>query len=59
MLTVEEKKKIIESVAKSNNDTGSLEVQIAVITSRIKQIAKHLELYPKDIHSRRGLIVLV
>ncbi len=58
-LTVEEKKKIIKKYAQSKEDTGSPEVQIALLTSKIKKLTKHLKDHKKDVHSRRGLLSLV
>lgn len=59
MLNKENKNKIIKQFAKSEKDTGSCETQIAVISERIKQISDHLKQFPKDNHSRLGLIKLV
>ena len=59
MLTKEKKEKIIKEFARTEKDTGSCEVQIALLTERIKEIANHLKSFPKDKHSRRGLITLV
>ncbi|MBU3956742.1 30S ribosomal protein S15 [Patescibacteria group bacterium] len=58
-LTVEEKKKIIKKYAQSKEDTGSPEVQIALLTSKVKKLTKHLKDHKKDVHSRRGLLSLV
>jgi len=58
-LTNEEKKKIISKYAQSKEDTGSPEVQIALLTAKIKKLTKHLKEHKKDIHSRRGLLSLV
>lgn len=54
-----DKKKVIEKNAVHANDTGSHQVQIALLTERIKQLAQHLEEHPKDNHSRRGLLMMV
>ena len=59
MLNKENKNKIIKQFAKSENDTGSSQVQIALLCKRIRQISDHLKLFPKDTHSRLGLIKLV
>lgn len=59
MLSKDEKSKIVAKFAKSDKDTGSSEVQVALISARIRQISDHLKLFPKDEHSRRGLIRLV
>lgn len=53
------KKDVITKYAKTEGDTGSPEVQIAVMQSRIAQITGHLKTHKKDFHSRRGLMVLV
>ncbi len=58
-MSTELKNKIIREFAISANDTGSCEVQIALISSRIRQIAQHLVAAPKDNHSRLGLLKLV
>lgn len=59
MLTKEKKQSIVEEFGKTSKDTGSCEVQIAFISERIKQISAHLKTFPKDKHSRRGLLKLV
>jgi small subunit ribosomal protein S15 len=53
------KAEIISQFARSPNDTGSSEVQIALLTERIQQLTEHLRLHPKDHHSRRGLYKMV
>ena len=58
-LTVEEKKKVINKYAQSKDDTGSPEVQIALLTFKIDKLAKHLKEHKKDVHSRRGLLSLI
>ncbi len=59
MLTKTKKTKVIKAVQKHDKDTGSPEVQIAVITKRIEELADHLKKHKKDFHSRRGLLQLV
>ena len=59
MLTKERIGQVVASVARSKNDTGSTEVQVALLTERISQISGHLQKFPKDHHSRRGLLKLV
>ena len=59
MLTDERKKEIIETHKKHGNDTGSPEVQIALITARIEYLTEHFKTHKKDHHSRRGLLKLV
>lgn len=53
------KKDVISQYATKEGDTGSAEVQIAVMQARIQQITEHLKANPKDFHSRRGLLMLV
>jgi small subunit ribosomal protein S15 len=55
----EEKKAIIKEYAKSEGDTGSPEVQIALLTKRINDLTGHLKINKKDHHSRRGLLKMV
>ena len=59
MLSKEEKSKVISMFAQSENDTGSSEVQVAILSVRIRQISEHLKQFPKDKHSRRGLLGLI
>lgn len=59
MLEKEQKVAIIEKVHKHEKDTGSSEVQIAILTERINQLTTHLKTYKGDHHSRRGLLKLV
>ena len=58
-MTKERKQEIIEKFAQSKNDTGSAQVQIALLTERINELTEHLKVNPKDHHSRRGLLKLV
>ncbi|WP_422445722.1 30S ribosomal protein S15 [Thermoanaerobacterium sp. DL9XJH110] len=58
-LSKEAKKEIIEKYKTHENDTGSPEVQIAILTERINQLTEHLKLHKKDHHSRRGLLQMV
>lgn len=58
-LTVEEKQKIIKKFAQNKGDTGSPEVQIALLTAKIEKLTGHLKEHKKDIHSRRGLLAIV
>lgn len=53
------KSTVISEYATKDGDTGSAEVQIAVMQARIQQITDHLRTHPKDFHSRRGLLILV
>ena len=54
-----EKDSIIKDFARHEGDTGSPEVQVALLTSRIKQLTEHLRIHAHDQHSRRGLLKLV
>ena len=58
-LAREAKEGIVAEYARSESDTGSPEVQIALLTERIKGLTEHLRTFPKDNHSRRGLLKLV
>jgi small subunit ribosomal protein S15 len=58
-LAREQKQQVIGAFAMSDGDTGSPEVQIALLTERIKDLTEHLKSFPKDNHSRRGLLKLV
>ena len=54
-----DKKQIISKYGRTDNDTGSPEVQVALLTERINHLTQHLRVHPKDFHSRRGLLKLV
>ena len=58
-LTVEEKREVVQQFGKGENDTGSPEVQIALLTRRINHLTEHLREHKHDHHSRRGLLMLV
>jgi small subunit ribosomal protein S15 len=58
-LTVEQKQEIVSKHGKDAADTGSAEVQIALLTARINDLTEHLRTHKKDHHSRRGLLMLV
>lgn len=58
-LTTEEKKDILGSHRLHETDTGSPEVQIALLTTRINELTDHLKTHKKDNHSRRGLLIMV
>jgi small subunit ribosomal protein S15 len=58
-LTIEAKREIIQKHGKSENDTGSPEVQIALLSARISHLTEHLREHKHDHHSRRGLLMLV
>lgn len=59
MLTAEEKTKTIAKYKLHEADTGSDEVQIALLSEEIKQLLSHLKKHPKDFHSKRGLLKMV
>ena len=59
MLLKEEKSKVIAEYATHEGDTGSPEVQIAILTKRINELTEHLKTHKKDHHSRRGLLKMV
>jgi small subunit ribosomal protein S15 len=58
-LTVEQKQEIVSRHGKDASDTGSAEVQVALLTARINELTEHLRTHKKDHHSRRGLLMLV
>jgi len=58
-LVRETKDRIVVEYAMKEGDTGSAEVQIALLTERVKDLTGHLRLFPKDNHSRRGLLKMV
>ena len=58
-MTKERKLEIIKEYGRSEGDTGSPEVQIALLTERISHLTEHLKTHKKDHHSRRGLLMLV
>lgn len=55
----DEKKDIIKKFAREKGDTGSPEIQIALLSSQIEKLAEHLKDHKKDVHSRRGLLAMV
>ena len=58
-MTKERKQEVINSFKRDENDTGSSEVQIALLTERINELTEHLKVHKKDNHSRRGLLMMV
>ena len=58
-ITGERKIELIGEFAQSSDDTGSPEVQVAVLTERISNLTEHFKLHKKDVHSRRGLLMMV
>ena len=59
MSAVQTKSEIVKQFQRCENDTGSPEVQVAILTSRIKQLTEHLKQHKKDKHSRYGIMILV
>lgn len=59
MITKEQKEQIIRDYGRTEGDTGSPEVQIAILTARINDLTDHFKANPKDHHSRRGLLMMV
>ena len=59
MLTTKKKAGIIKKTARHESDTGSADVQVALLSKQIDELAKHLKKNPKDFHSRRGLLQMV
>ncbi len=58
-MTVEKKQEIIKAYQREANDTGSSEVQIALLSERISELTEHLKVHKKDNHSRRGLYKMI
>ena len=58
-ITVERKQALIKEYARAKGDTGSPEVQVAILTERINNLTQHFKAHAKDNHSRRGLLMLV
>ena len=58
-ITAERKQEVIKEHARAKDDTGSPEVQIAILTSRIQTLTDHFKTHAKDNHSRRGLLMMV
>ena len=58
-LKVEERKELIKKFAREKGDTGSPEIQIALLSTKIDKLAEHLKEHKKDVHSRRGLLSMV
>ncbi len=59
MISKEKKAEIIKEYGRTPNDTGSPEVQIAILTERISELTAHLKQHPKDYHSRRGMLKMI
>ena len=58
-MNVNEKKEIIKDFGKNNTDTGSTEVQVALLTKKINELSEHFKTHKKDHHSRRGLLGMI
>jgi small subunit ribosomal protein S15 len=58
-ITAERKQEVINDYAMGENDTGSPEVQVAILSERIRNLTEHLKVHKKDFHSRRGLLMMV
>jgi len=58
-ITAEKKQELIKTHARGSDDTGSPEVQVAILTERIVNLTQHFKTHAKDNHSRRGLLMLV
>jgi small subunit ribosomal protein S15 len=58
-ITADKKKEVIGAFARTPQDTGSPEVQIAVLTERILKLSDHMSTHQKDLHSKRGLLIMV
>jgi small subunit ribosomal protein S15 len=58
-ITAEKKQEVIKEYATQEGDTGSPEVQVAILTTRISELSEHMQVHKKDFHSRRGLLAMV
>jgi small subunit ribosomal protein S15 len=59
MLTKKKKQSVVQAFGRSTSDTGSPEVQIALLSEQIAELTSHLQTHKKDLHSRRGLVKMV
>lgn len=59
MISKEKKTEVMNKYARTPGDTGSPEVQVAILTARIQELTEHLKVNPKDHHSRRGMLKMV
>ena len=59
MIDKDKKQSIIEEYKTHEADTGSTEVQVAILTARIRELTEHMKVHKKDFHSRRGLLIMV
>ena len=58
-ITAERKQELISEFATTEGDTGSADVQVAILTERINNLTEHMKIHKKDFHSRRGLLIMV
>ena len=58
-MNVNEKKEIVKDFGKNNTDTGTTEVQVALLTRKINELSEHFKIHKKDHHSRRGLLGMI
>ncbi len=58
-ITAERKLELIQEFATNSGDTGSPEVQVAILSERIRNLTEHMKIHKKDFHSRRGLLMMV
>ena len=58
-ITAERKNEVVREYARHEGDTGSPEVQVAILSERIRNLTEHLQTHKKDFHSRRGLLIMV
>ena len=58
-MNVNEKREIVKNFGKKDNDTGSTEVQVALLTKKINELSEHFKIHKKDHHSRRGLLGMI
>ena len=58
-MSVNDKKEIVKEFGKNNTDTGSTEVQVALLTKKINELSEHFKIHKKDHHSRRGLLGMI
>jgi small subunit ribosomal protein S15 len=58
-ITADRKQEVIQEFAMAEGDTGSPEVQVAILSERIRNLTEHLKIHKKDFHSRRGLLMMV
>lgn len=59
MIDKGKKQQLVEEYKQHDADTGSTEVQVAILTSRIRELTEHMKVHKKDFHSRRGLLIMV